>query len=221
MKSLLMMIVIVLLFVVPTAGSNALEVVVRQRQQTGGRRKRAEADIAGPSRVGVVPPSKPAGKSGSISSGDPIYEFYTKASRDSDLRRTMFTFMPADDAAWSYTACRQEQHTFPVPAEGRTRVHLPDEGFAEFKNLPIGPIPFFGSLYTALYLDSNGYVTFGVPQAFDPVGLDGFFAVPKVAAAATDLDPSVGDGKVFYNQNVEEGYMVRRIPRSPRKGGNT
>jgi len=134
-----------------------------------------------------------------------IYEFYPDASRYADLKNTLFTFYPTDKKASSYTVCKETQRSFPVQFKGE-RVHLHDEGFANITS-SIGRIPFFGHRYKKLFLHSNGYITYGEFQWFDPIGLAGFFGIPKVAAAASDFDPSIGVGKVFFAVDAVEGFM--------------
>lgn len=69
--------------------------------------------------------------------------------------------------------------------------------------------PFFGTNYTALFVNSNGYVTFGMASSFSDFNV--FAAIdlstvldlmaeglPRIAALWNDLNPSVGGGVFFH-----------------------
>ena len=143
--------------------------------------------------------------------GDSIYEFFATVSRGTKtFDNTLISFVPTDHRASSYVICKESIDTFPVPVDNAVRVvDMSDESFAEAESA-IGPIPFFGSLYELLYVDSNGFVTFGQPQLSFGTGLVQFFSLPMISAASTDLDPSRPDGesRIFFSQDIEQGYMV-------------
>ena len=69
-------------------------------------------------------------------------------------------------------------------------------------------VNFGGTVYTQLYISSNGYITFGHGNSgYNPAGISGYDQGPIVAAQFDDLNPSVA-GDIWYNQNTAAGYVV-------------
>jgi len=69
-------------------------------------------------------------------------------------------------------------------------------------------VNFGGTVYTQIYIGSNGYITFGHGNdSFSPEGITAYTQGPIVAAQFDDLDPGMG-GDIFYNQNAGSGYVV-------------
>lgn len=61
------------------------------------------------------------------------------------------------------------------------------------------------TVYTTLYIGTNGYVTFGHPNnSYNPLGIPGYASGPIVAAQFDDLDPSKA-GDIYYAQNASAG----------------
>ena len=70
-------------------------------------------------------------------------------------------------------------------------------------------INFFGKSYNALYVGSNGYVTFGTPRtSFAPLPLDTQTLSPMIAALYSDLDTRGDDASNIYVNAATAGELV-------------
>lgn len=70
-------------------------------------------------------------------------------------------------------------------------------------------ISFFGKNYNALYVSSNGYVTFGTPRTnFTPAPLDTQALSPMIAALYSDLDTRGDDASNIYVNAATAGELV-------------
>jgi uncharacterized protein YjbI with pentapeptide repeats len=69
-----------------------------------------------------------------------------------------------------------------------------------------GGIQFGATVYTSMFVGSNGYVTFGVGNSsYNPTGIAGYSAGPIIAAQYDDLHPGIA-GDIYYSQNGS--YLV-------------
>ncbi|NTW24803.1 MAG: hypothetical protein HGA37_08895, partial [Lentimicrobium sp.] len=69
-----------------------------------------------------------------------------------------------------------------------------------------GGIQFGATVYTSMFVGSNGYVTFGVGNGgYNPTGIAGYSAGPIIAAQYDDLHPGTA-GDIYYSQNGS--YLV-------------
>ncbi len=69
-------------------------------------------------------------------------------------------------------------------------------------------VNFGGTVYTEMYVGTNGYVTFGHgSSSYSPLGIPGYTAGPIVAGQFDDLDPGKG-GDVHYTQNAGGGWVA-------------
>jgi hypothetical protein len=70
-------------------------------------------------------------------------------------------------------------------------------------------INFFGSIYSDLYVGSNGYVTFGTGQiGFTPSPLNVQTLAPMIAGEFTDLDSQNDAGSNVYVNNSTPGQLI-------------
>ncbi|MDX1648055.1 MAG: hypothetical protein R3304_12990, partial [Longimicrobiales bacterium] len=79
-----------------------------------------------------------------------------------------------------------------------------DDSYAEVSLTDAFPsgVLFGGTVYTSMYISTNGYVTFGHPNAsYDPDGIAGYTQGPIIAAQFDDWDPSRG-GDIYYAQSA-------------------
>ncbi len=69
-----------------------------------------------------------------------------------------------------------------------------------------GGVQFGATVYTTMFVGSNGYVTFGTGNGgYSPTGIAGYSAGPIIAAQYDDLHPGVA-GDIYYSQNGS--YLV-------------
>ncbi len=69
-------------------------------------------------------------------------------------------------------------------------------------------VRFGGSVYTSIWVGTNGYVTFGHSnRSYSPLGIAGYTLGPIVAGQFDDIDPNKG-GTLYYNQNAAEEYVA-------------
>lgn len=119
-----------------------------------------------------------------------------------DLDFSALVFKPAagDDG---YTANRYRNVFFlpDNPAEGAP-IPLADDGSALVSLTGGKRVPFHGTSYGALFVGSNGYVTFTKGDDTQIPTFPGHFSLPRVAALFQDLDPSgaAGSGPVTWKQ---------------------
>jgi hypothetical protein len=106
-----------------------------------------------------------------------------------------------------------------------SKVVLADDDSATV-NLPSGfAFPFFGRVYTTIYVNSDGNLTFGAPERQGDRELDIFLSgPPRIAPFLTDLDPSqaLGDAGVYVA--VDAGKLVvtwQAVPNYGQRDSNT
>jgi subtilisin family serine protease len=106
-----------------------------------------------------------------------------------DLSDLMLTFTPDGSNAY-YEACRDEVTGFSTDPAGGVYVSIWDDDSVEVILNDNAKVLFYGLWYDRFYIGSNGYITFGQPDVgFEP-DYDNHFALPRISALFTDLNPS-------------------------------
>lgn len=127
-------------------------------------------------------------------SAAPDYLTEEFGSNDFDLDFKMVTFIPApDETASYYVAATQMIADFPVDPTGGL-----DLGPFFDEDDPVAMSPFlgkqvwlYGENYGVFYVGSDGYVSFADTLS-TLISLEQHFAIPRISALFTDLDPSLG-----------------------------
>lgn len=110
-----------------------------------------------------------------------------------DLQNTSVRFTPEGDG---YSVCRSVVSALPTDPTGGVTLPLSDDDY-EVVSLAGSPVPFYGTLYSQMYVGSNGYVTFGAGDTSLSDSPQTHFSLPRVAGLLDDLNPSAG-GSVTY-----------------------
>lgn len=108
----------------------------------------------------------------------------------SDLANLSVTFMPGGPSG--YTACVAPVDGFPVTPFCGEIVALNDDDFVRHSLTGGRTVPFFGETYDAIFVGSNGYVTFGAGDVEYEPTLAHHFAVPRISGSFSDLFPPSG-----------------------------
>ncbi len=112
-----------------------------------------------------------------------------------DLGGLQLTFTP-DGSPDFYSVCSDQVTALPIPAASHQALTLTDDSSATV-NLAGSPISLYGISTNTFYVGSNGYANFSSPDSSrDPLPAN-HFALPRVAGALADLDPSSG-GRVSW-----------------------
>jgi subtilisin family serine protease len=126
-------------------------------------------------------------------------DYFTElfGSGDNDLDNHTLTLVP-DNSVQFYTACLEDASGFPVDPAGGTVLTLNDDDYYEVQ-LQGSVVSLYGTSYDALYIGSNGYITFvsGDTHYFEQ--FSDHFALPRIAALFDDLNPAAG-GTISYKQ---------------------
>jgi hypothetical protein len=80
----------------------------------------------------------------------------------------------------------------PGSGEDSTLLGLGAGDAVEYAFSRMGGFPFFSTTRTALFVGSSGCITFDEADAAVPLDAGAFFAVPRMAGLASDLDPAAG-----------------------------
>ena len=138
-----------------------------------------------------------------------VYEEFTHLDTI-DLVGHSVTFAPAPAAAAGYEFSSNVATEFPLtPSSGTasTTVLLDDDDVATHLLTLTPSITFYGEEYGSIYVNSNGYVTFGDWDVDSFLSLDDFYAHPTVAGLLTDLSPdrpsTSGDAVVTIDELVD------------------
>ena len=115
-----------------------------------------------------------------------------------DLSYKSVTFTP-DGSADFYAACTRPISSLPTDPTGGTPIAVTDDSF-ELLTLSGGQqVSLYGVTHGALFVGSNGYITFGSGDSdYSPTLLD-HFRLPRISALFHDLVPS-GSGPVSWKQ---------------------
>jgi hypothetical protein len=127
-----------------------------------------------------------------------------------DLAGKTLTFTPA--GASSYTLSRQDGT---VNQDSGTKLPLTDDDFREVAFQSSFRFPFFGTTYSSVFINSDGNITFTNGDAEhterDLIRLNS--GVPRIAPFLADLDPTTGQGGVYYNQLADRFMITWRLIR--------
>ena len=77
----------------------------------------------------------------------------------------------------------------------------------------MGGFPFFNATRTALFVGSRGYLTFDQADGAVPLDADAFFALPRLAGLAADLDPAAGGSVVVDEFSDRLAVTFDAVPR--------
>jgi len=127
-----------------------------------------------------------------------------------DLAGKALRFTPA--GAGSYTLSRQDGT---VNQDSGTKLPLTDDDFREVAFQSGFRFPFFGTNYSSVFVNSDGNITFTNGDAeHTERGLTRLNSgVPRIAPLFADLDPTTGQGGVYYNQLTDRFMITWRLIR--------
>jgi len=124
-------------------------------------------------------------------------------------------------AAGGAGSCSAPSAAFSVDPAGGDTVDLIDDNSVEVAFEDGFVFPFFGQEYPSVWVGSNGYLTFGASDTTSFPDLENHYALPRVAALFTDLDPSDG-GRVSVKQTADAfAVTYRNIKAYGGQGGGT
>lgn len=123
-----------------------------------------------------------------------------------DLRGKTLNFIPTPDGRFTYSVGPGF-----FDAQASTTIALKDDESQELK-FDTFSFPFAGKLYDRCFINSNGNITFGIPDA-EPPDLDALIqGPPRIAPFFTDLDPE-NQGTVFIrNSNDSVTVSWLKVP---------
>jgi len=146
---------------------------------------------------------------------------YTGSNPASDARRfRSLIFMP--NSGGGYDLCEDQVGSLPVDPAGSTIQPLGDDTYT---STPVGGagFPFYGAVYSTVYISSNGYVTFYQGDTAAQPDADTHFLLPRIAVLMTDLNPEAG-GSVSTRQLADRLVITwLNVPAKnpPPSSGNT
>jgi subtilisin family serine protease len=148
-------------------------------------------------------------------------DYFTElfGSGDNDLDNHTLTLVP-DNSVQFYTACLEDASGFPVDPAGGTVLTLNDDDYYEVQ-LQGSVVSLYGTSYDALYIGSNGYITFvsGDTHYFEQ--FSDHFALPRIAALFDDLNPAAG-GTISYKQLADRiAVTFENVPEFSLNNDNT
>ncbi len=127
---------------------------------------------------------------------DYLTETFTGIGDNSfDLNGKTIVFTPGNANSF-YLACVRDTVDFEVDPSGSTEISLNDDDAREIL-LNDHNFPFFGQLYNAIYVGSNGYLTFVADTEFTE-SVSSHFNMPRISAFFDDLCPISGVTRISY-----------------------
>jgi len=132
------------------------------------------------------------------------YPFDPNDPNRNDMSNRTLTLTP-DGSGSYYRACCGEAAAFGVDPDGGAVISLRDDDYLRI-DLGGRQIDFYGQDYGAVYVGSNGYITFVSGDIHSLESLENHFDLPRISALFDDLDPSAG-GTVSWKQ-LEDGIVV-------------
>jgi hypothetical protein len=129
-----------------------------------------------------------------------VVEYLTELfdSQDNDLDNRMFTFIP-DGSPCFYMLCRDNVAQFPTDPNGGIPLSLNDDDCLQLNLSDAKQVGVYGSTYGSFRLGSNGYITFDSNDTDSNETTTDHFALKRISALFSDLDPSAG-GTVTWKQ---------------------
>jgi hypothetical protein len=126
---------------------------------------------------------------------------------DFDLQFTTLTYTP-HPLTGSYAVCAEPAAAFPVDPSAGIPLILDDDDAVGVLLTGGASIPFFGTGRDRFFVGSNGYVTFDDGDARNNAAPEAFYALARVAALMTDLDPTQGSGEVRAAQLADRAVVT-------------
>ncbi|MCH8334133.1 fibronectin type III domain-containing protein [Candidatus Sumerlaeota bacterium] len=133
------------------------------------------------------------------------------------LQNLSLAFVPSASDSF-YDPCREfNVNAFPVDPNGGTLLSLGDDDSVRVELLDRKRVSLYGVSYDALYVGSNGYITFGAPDTDFSESLSDHFQLPRISGFFKDLDPRAG-GRISWKQGLES--IAITFEDVPEFGGN-
>jgi len=105
-----------------------------------------------------------------------------------------------------YFASRSPVTEFPTDPAGGTVLPLGDDHYFEVALQDGAQVSLFGKSYSSVFVGSNGYVTFGSGDSELSPSAESHFALPRVSALMTDLNP--GNGGTVTSKQMADHLAV-------------
>ncbi len=156
-----------------------------------------------------------AGNTATDANGGECYSFTTTTRTDyfteefaaaNDLSYQTLTLRP-DASASLYRACRDPATAFPIDPAGGTPLALSDDSFATVNLSDGAQVSLYGTAFAAVYVGSNGYITFTDPDTTWQATLTNHFRRARIAGLFADLDPGSG-GQVSWKQLADRTVVT-------------
>lgn len=128
---------------------------------------------------------------------DSYSELFTDNSDDDfDLAYKTILFTP-DSNGTKYSVCVTNAIEFETDTTNATILNLNDDDSLE---VSVGGnfLPFFGITFNCVYVGSNGYLTYGVPDTEYEETINNHFKIPRISALFDDLDPQENYANISY-----------------------
>ena len=120
--------------------------------------------------------------------------FDSNSGKTWDLANRSVTFTPSGNG--SYTAASAATTAFGTSTAGAAAVSLTDDSSATVALTGGKTFPFFGVSYSALYVGSNGYLTFDSSDTTYSADVATHFSKKRIALLMRDLNPGSGGSTV-------------------------
>ncbi len=128
---------------------------------------------------------------------------------DFDLRDRQVRFTP--DGAGGYTACTVPIGSLPVAPGGGVPLSIPNGGFVSIPLADGKLVTLYERAYDRVIVGTDGYVSLGQGTVV-PGGFEGHYAIPRVSALMTALDPNSG-GSIRWEQLDDRVAVTwQRVP---------
>lgn len=131
---------------------------------------------------------------------------------DFDLDNRVLTLIP-DASGNAYHACTSPAVAFGTDPSGGTAIALSDDASQRIDFAGGAQVPFYGTPRSILYVNSNGNLSFDVPDTDFTESLIDHFKLARVSALFHDLDPGSG-GSVSWKQTADRiAVTFENVPR--------
>ncbi len=129
---------------------------------------------------------------------DYFTKLYNAISDPNDLDNLQLTFIPLDRPD-GYSLCQESADVFPCDPTGDTVLTLGDDAYAEIALEGDARVMLYGRAYDRIFVGGNGYITFTFGDATYTASLVNHFAIPRISALFTDLNPAAR-GRISWRQ---------------------
>jgi hypothetical protein len=137
-----------------------------------------------------------------------------------DTSNQTYTFEPAESSPF-YISRRTTAAEFPTDPAGGSTITLSDD---ESKLISLGAgakVQLYGTSYSAFYVGSNGYITFGSGDSSLSESTTNHFRLPRISALFDDLNPASA-GKVSWKQLEDRAVVTyENLPEWISTGSNS